>query len=64
MTFEKAEFKTAEDALAFIEANKLMFTGKTGFKHFVADLDALQKFVADLAEENAQLKERLTEQQP
>ena len=50
-------FETTEDALAYVEAIKLMFKGKTGFAHAVEDLDALQKHIEDLAAENRQLKE-------
>ena len=57
MALEHPEFKTAEEAVAFVEAVKLMFTGKTGFTHFVAELDALQKHILELDEENRRLKD-------
>jgi regulator of replication initiation timing len=33
-----------------------MFAGKTGFTHFVQDLDALQNHIRELAEENRRLR--------
>ena len=50
-------FETTEDALAYLEAIKLMFKGKPGFTHAVEDMDALQKHISELAEENRRLKE-------
>lgn len=47
---------TTEDAIAFIQANRLMFEGKTGFKHFAAQLSDLEEFVVRLAKENEELK--------
>lgn len=47
---------TAEEAIAFIEANRLMFEGKTGFKHFATQLGDLKAFVENLVAENEQLK--------
>lgn len=47
---------TAEEALAFIEANRLMFEGKTGFKHFATQLGDLEAFIKKLIEENEALK--------
>jgi len=55
MTLGRTEFETTEEALAFVEAIRLMFTGKTGFKHFVTELDALQNYIRNLDEENRRL---------
>lgn len=50
---------TAEEALAFIHANRLMFEGKTGFKHYAAQLQDLEDFVRTIAEENESLRKAL-----
>jgi hypothetical protein len=47
---------THEEAIAFVEAWKLMFASKVGFKHLVTDLERLQEYIDDLAAENEQLK--------
>ena len=43
--------ESKEEALAFVEANRLMFEDKTGFKHFASKLRELEKFINTLAEE-------------
>ncbi len=48
---------TYEEAIGFIEAWKLMFANKVGFKHLVADLERLQDYIERLTAENEMLKE-------
>jgi len=48
--------KTKEEVLAFLEANKQMFAGKTGFRHMTGQLQDVITFIEGLIEENERLK--------
>ena len=43
--------ESKEEALAFVEANRLMLEGKTGFKHFANKLHELERFINNFADE-------------
>lgn len=53
-------FESNEEALAFIESNRLMFEGKTGFRHYAKKLGDLRELLEALILENRDLRERLT----
>lgn len=52
-------FESVEEALSFLEANRLMFEGKTGFKHYSSKLEDLKTLIEDLAQQNELLKRQL-----
>lgn len=49
--------KTKEEVIAFLEANRQMFAGKVGFKHYAGQLTEVISFIEDLAAENERLKQ-------
>ena len=46
---------TKADILAFLEANRQMFAGKTGFQHYAQQLAEVMVFIEKLTAENEQL---------
>lgn len=49
---------TKDEALAFIEALRLVVRGKVGFKHLTDKLSDLAAYVEAIADENERLKAR------
>jgi len=47
---------TKDEALAFIEALRLVIRGKVGFKHLAEKLSDLAAYVESIADENERLK--------
>jgi uncharacterized protein (DUF58 family) len=48
--------ETKEEVVLFLEANRKMFVGKVGFKHFAEQLSDVITFIELLADENERLK--------
>jgi len=48
--------ETKDEVVAFLEANRQMFSKKVGFKHLTVQLSDVITFIETLAEENEHLK--------
>ena len=48
--------ETKEEVLSFLEANRQMLAGKTGFKHMTEQLSDVIAFIERLAAENEELR--------
>ena len=52
-----------EEVVAFLQANRLMFADKPGFKHYAGKLSDVIAYIEKLSAENAELRAKSSDEE-